>query len=110
MMSNGGPRAGKPYAVDRIIHEPSRYNILALLYVVEEADFLFLQRHTELTPGNLGAHLAKLETAGYVNIRKDFVGKVPRTRLKLTPAGRRSFEEYRRRMKFLLDSFPKLDK
>jgi len=87
--------------VDRLVHEPARYNIMALLYVVERADFLFVQNQTRLTPGNLSAHLTKLETAGYVAIQKDFVGKRPRTSLSLTVQGREAFGNYHEQMREL---------
>jgi len=59
---------------------------------------------THLTRGNLSAHLSKLETAGYVEIKKEFVEKIPRTLLRLTEKGRKAFQEYRRSMKQVLDS------
>ena len=90
--------------IDRIIHEPARLLILAYLSVVESADFLFLMNQTHLTRGNLSAHLSKLETAGYVEIKKEFVEKIPRTLLRLTEKGSRAFQEYRRGMKQVLDS------
>jgi DNA-binding MarR family transcriptional regulator len=93
-------------AIDRIIHEPSRYLIMAYLYVVESADFLFLERQTDLTRGNLSSHLSKLEAAGYVQIVKEFVDKKPHTMLALTPEGRNAFEAYRRNMKQLLNGLP----
>ncbi len=84
--------------IDRLIHEPARLMILAVLYVVESADFLFLMRQTGLTRGNLSSHMAKLETAGYVDIKKEFVGKIPHTLLRLTGRGREAFETYRQSM------------
>ncbi len=85
--------------IDRLIHEPARYNIMALLFVVEAADFLFVERQTELTPGNLSSHIRKLEDAGYVAVVKDFVNRKPRTMLTLTAEGRAAFEKYRQQMK-----------
>lgn len=90
--------------IDRVIHEPARLLILAYLSVVESVDFLFLMNQTHLTRGNLSAHLSKLETAGYVEIKKEFVEKIPRTLLRLTKEGRKAFQEYRRSMKQVLDS------
>lgn len=90
--------------IDRVIHEPARFLILAYLSVVESADFLFLMNQTKLTRGNLSSHLSKLETAGYVEIKKEFVDKIPRTLLALTEKGRIAFYEYRRNMKQVLDS------
>ncbi len=70
--------------IDRTIHEPARLMIVAMLYVVQSADFLFLLRQTGLTKGNLSSHLGKLEVAGYVDVTKEFVGKIPRSLLRLT--------------------------
>jgi DNA-binding MarR family transcriptional regulator len=85
--------------LDRNIHEPGRLVIVATLYAVEEADFLFLQRETELTKGNLSSHLAKLEQAGYVEIEKTFRGKIPLTVCRLTKQGRAAFETYQATLK-----------
>jgi DNA-binding transcriptional ArsR family regulator len=88
--------------VDRIIHEPARLMIAALLSGAKEADFLFLLRETGLTKGNLSSHLAKLEDAAYVEIEKTFRGKVPLTLVRLTPRGRSALQNYRKRMNGLL--------
>ena len=92
--------------IDRIIHEPARLLILSYLYVVESADFLFLMNQTGLTRGNLSSHLSKLEDAGYIEIQKEFVRKIPRTLLQLTKGGRKAFKEYRQNMKQVLDNLP----
>lgn len=95
----------KPIAdIDRLIHEPARLMILALLYVVESADFLFLMRQTKLTRGNLSSHMGKLEAAEYIEIRKEFVGKIPRTLLRLTDEGRNAFQAYRQNMIQVLEN------
>ena len=86
-------------SIDKIIHEPARLNILAHLYVIESADFLFMMRQTELTFGNLSAHMSKLETAGYIKIIKEFVGKKPHTMLKITGKGKQAFDDYKKQMK-----------
>lgn len=90
--------------IDRVIHEPARLLILAYLSVVESADFLFLMNQTSLTRGNLSSHLSKLEAAGYVEIKKEFVEKIPRTLLRLTDQGRTAFQRYQSNMKQVLDS------
>lgn len=87
------------YAVDRVIHEPARLMLIALLYNVSSADFVYLLHETGLTKGNLSSHLSKLESAGYVTIDKDFVDKLPRTTCHLTPDGRQAFDRYRRQMR-----------
>lgn len=92
-------KAGKIEKIDKLIHEPARLQIMAHLYVVESADFLFIMNQTGLTFGNLSSHMSKLESAGYVKVVKEFVGKKPHTMLKLTSKGRQAFERYRKRMK-----------
>lgn len=88
--------------LDRVIHEPGRLIIVALLSAVEECDFLYLQHESQLNKGTLSSHLARLEEASYVEIEKTYRGKVPQTLLRLTPAGREAFEDYRRKMKAAL--------
>jgi len=88
--------------LDRVIHEPGRMMIVALLAAVVECDFLYLLRETELNKGNLSSHLSKLEDSGYVKIEKTYNGKVPQTLLRLSPHGRAAFEEYRKRLNMAL--------
>jgi len=95
-------------SVDKLIHEPARLSIMAHLYVIESADFLFLMRQTDLTFGNLSSHMSKLETAGYIEIKKEFVGKKPHTLILLTKKGRTAFETYRKNMKQFFDDLPNL--
>ena len=90
-------------AVDRLIHEPARLDIAAVLHAVDAADFMFIQRQTRLTKGNLGSHLGKLEAAGYVESEKRFVGKVPQTIYRLSARGREAIEEYRAHMGRVLE-------
>lgn len=85
-------------SVDRLVHEPARLVIMALLYRAESADFLFLLSQSGLTKGNLSSHLAKLEQAGYVAVLKGYNGKVPRTTLRLTEAGRTAYRAYRKQL------------
>jgi DNA-binding transcriptional ArsR family regulator len=82
--------------IDRVIHEPARLMIVALLAAVEEADFQYVRRATGLTQGNLSAHLSKLEEAGYIAIEKTFRGKYPLTICRLTERGREVVDNYRK--------------
>jgi len=84
--------------LDRLIHEPARMVIVTILSTVEKADFLFLLNNSGLTKGNLSAHLARLEAAGYVTIEKTYRGKVPQTLVSLTDTGRSAFEIYRKQL------------
>lgn len=88
--------------LNKLIHEPSRLKIVVQLYAVEKADFLYLKNQLGLTWGNLSAHLSKLETVGYVEIKKSIVNKKTHTSIRLTSKGRISFEEYRKSLKVVL--------
>jgi len=80
--------------LDRLIHEPARLAILTALSACRSADFMFLQRLTGLTRGNLSTHLSKLEEGGLVQIEKQFIGKKPNTTVCLTKAGRTAIEHH----------------
>ena len=84
--------------LDRLIHEPARLIIMAVLYAVEEADFLYLLRETSLTKGNLSVHLTRLENGGYIGIDKSFVGKKTRTVCRMTRDGRIAFQLYQEQL------------
>jgi DNA-binding transcriptional ArsR family regulator len=90
--------------LDRLIHEPARLVLVALLSGIEEADFLYLQRESGLTKGNLSSHLMKLEEGRYVEIEKTFRGKLPLTLVRLTKSGRKAYSDYRRRLGDFLGS------
>ena len=83
--------------LDNIIHQPVRLQIMSALVslsIGEEGDFVYLRKLLGLTDGNLGAHLVKLEEAGYVKVKKSFVARKPRTFLTATGKGRDAFEEH----------------
>ncbi len=92
------------YDLDPVIHESARLVLVSSLYVVDEADFVYLANRTEFTSGKISSHMAKLEAAGYVDITKGFVGKRPRTTYRLTDTGRRAFEQYRASIEGLLNA------
>lgn len=79
---------------------------MAVLYVVADAGFLYLERETGLTKGNLSSHLTRLEQAGYIEIEKTFIGRIPRTVCRLSQIGRDSFRVYLARMKGILTLLP----
>lgn len=89
--------------LDRLIHEPARLLILTILSSVASADFLYLQRESGLTKGNLSAHLSKLEEAGYVQIEKTFKGKFPLTICRLTSSGQTALKLYRQQLKNFME-------
>ena len=97
-------------SIDKIIHEPARLDILAVLYVIKESDFIFLKNQTGMTWGNLSSHLSKLEDAGYIRVKKEISNKKTKTRINLTDEGRSAFREYRKKIDDFLKKFPEYQK
>jgi DNA-binding MarR family transcriptional regulator len=82
---------------NELIHQPLRLKIMAALNGLsarEAMEFVRLKSVLGATDGNLGAHLSTLEQAGYIRIEKDFVGKKPRTRVAMTPVGRKALAQH----------------
>ena len=91
--------------LDNIIHQPARLRIMASLVALdpgEQVDFVYLRKILDLTDGNLGAHLAKLENAGYVKIEKTFITRKPRTFINTTGKGRDAFDEHTAALKQII--------
>lgn len=82
---------------NEIIHQSMRLKIMSALNALRpggKLEFQELKALLDATDGNLGTHLATLETAGFIAVEKDFVGRKPRTRASITRAGRRAFEQH----------------
>jgi len=77
---------------DELIHAPTRLAIVSLLAAADWADFKFIRDEVGLSDSALSKQLTTLEEAGYVDIRKAFVGKRPRTSARLSRAGRAAFQ------------------
>ena len=86
--------------LDPLLHSQLRLAIVSLLLSVETADFVYLKEKTNATAGNLSVQLEKLETAGYIQVKKEFVGKKTRTSCQLTDTGR-SFKQKRSPQRFI---------
>ena len=97
--------AGKtnPVALDPIIHVRVRLGIVSALAVEESLTFNELKERLETSDGNLSVHARRLEEAGYVEIRKSFEGRIPRTDYRLTEAGRQALERYLDHMEALIE-------
>ena len=80
--------------INRLVHEPVRLAILKILTSAKEVDFNFLLTTLGVTKGNLATHINKLETAGYIVVRKEFRGKIPHTSYTITKTGRQEFQKY----------------
>jgi len=83
--------------LDNVIHQPVRLRIMSALVTLDpggQMDFIYMRDLLKLTDGNLGAHLSKLEEAGYVKIEKTFVARKPRTFISAADKGRDAFAEH----------------
>jgi len=89
-------------SLDPLIHSRIRLSVLAILAGVDDAGFTYLREQVQTTDGNLGAHLRKLEDAGYLRVAKGFALRRPMTRYRITSAGRRAFRGYVDRLERLL--------
>lgn len=96
MKNNGLPE------LNPLIHGKLRLAVLSILAGAEEAEFTYLRDRTGSTDGNLGAHLLKLEQAGYVQMTKTFIGRKPATLYRLTDEGREALLDYVRNLRSLL--------
>lgn len=93
--------------LNETIHQPVRLRIMAALVTLsdsDEVDFTYLRDLLEVTDGNLGAHLRKLEEAGYIAVNKTFVDRKPRTYVSVTAAGRKVFKEHVTALESILKS------
>lgn len=97
---------------DEIIHQQTRLQIMATLNALPHGDaieFTRLRAIVQTTDGNLGAHIGTLESAGYIGLKKDFVGKKPRTRVWLTRSGRNAFARHVDFLRTILEPSPDRD-
>jgi DNA-binding MarR family transcriptional regulator len=93
--------------LDNIIHQPVRLQIMSSLISLdqnEQVNFTYLRKLLKLTDGNLGAHLSKLEQAGYVKIDKTFVARKPKTFISITGKGRDAFNGHVAALKEIIQS------
>jgi DNA-binding transcriptional ArsR family regulator len=88
------PAVSAVLAINRVVHEPARLVILAILNGAEEVDFRFLGAASGLTKGNLSRQTATLADAGYITIRKYYRGRIPATGYQITDQGRAALQEY----------------
>jgi len=85
----------KIFNLNPVLHQRTRMAIMSLICTAEEPlEFTELLKRLNLTKGNLSLHLRKLEEAGYLRVKKEFVERIPRTSYSATPTGRRDFSAY----------------
>jgi len=93
--------------LNEIIHQPVRLQIMASLVTLKSdsaVDFSTLRDLLEVTDGNLGAHLRKLEEARYIEIKKEFVDRKPRSFISATQKGRGVFQEHVEALEAILNT------
>ncbi|QUQ67652.1 winged helix-turn-helix domain-containing protein [Kutzneria sp. CA-103260] len=94
------------HQLDERIHTPVRFSLMAALAATGEAEFKALRETLEVSESLLSQHIRVLEGAGYVYVRKGFVGKRPRTWLSLTPEGRQAFDGHVETLRTIVASTP----
>lgn len=77
-----------------LLHAQLRLSVISLLLTVTKADFVWLKEKTGATAGNLSVQIEKLAEAEYISVRKEIIGKKPRTTCTLTDKGRQALKEY----------------
>jgi predicted ArsR family transcriptional regulator len=91
-------------SLDTVVHGPVRLGILTLLHVDGPLDFTALKKRLDVPDGAMGSHLQKLEEEGYIGVKKEFVGKRPKSTYRLLPAGRAAFARHLRNLKSIIES------
>ena len=97
-------QGGNSLDLDKLIHERTRLAIVSTLAANKHMSFNDLKSELKISDGNLSTHARKLETAGYVSCKKDFQGRMPRTRYTLTAKGRKALNHYISHMESLIHS------
>ena len=88
--------------MDELLLSKIRLGIVAELLTAEWIAFSELARSLDVSNGNLGAHVARLVEAGYVDEKKSFVNRRPLTRYRLTASGRDAFVAHVEQLQSLL--------
>ncbi|EYT62323.1 ArsR family transcriptional regulator [Dietzia sp. UCD-THP] len=89
--SDGRAEGHARHRLDEVIHAPVRFSIVAALAGVDDAEFATIRDAVEVSDSTLSKQVAVLEKAGYLKVRKGYVGKRPRTWLALSREGRRAY-------------------
>lgn len=71
-----------------------RLGIMSVLMVNDWVDFTEMKNLLEITDGNMASHSAALEKSKYIEIKKEFVGKKPKTSYRVTQTGRDAFSSH----------------
>ena len=80
--------------LNKIFESRIRLGIMSVLMVNDWTDFNTLKELLKVTDGNLASHIAGLEKNEFIEIRKEFVGKKPRTSFTATKLGKQAFKKH----------------
>ncbi len=94
------------HGLDEVIHAPVRFSVMATLASAEEAEFGFVRDGVQVSDSVLSKTVSALEKAGYVVVRKGYVGKRPRTWLRLSRPGREAFAAHVQALQAIADGAP----
>ena len=80
--------------IDKAFENRVRLGIMSALMVNDEVDLNTFKELLGLTDGNLASHVKALEKINYIDVKKDFVGKKPRTTYVASVVGRNAFTKH----------------
>lgn len=90
--------------LDTAVHGPIRLGVMTALQIDGALDFTTLKTRLKVADGALGLHLRKLEDSGYINCRKSFIGRRPKSTYRITPEGRKALAGYLQTLQQLIDA------
>ncbi len=80
--------------ISKVFDHRIRLGIMSILMVNDWVDFLQLKEMLDLHDGTLASHLSVLEKKAFIEIKKQFVGRKPKTSYTATEAGKKAFKEH----------------
>ncbi|WP_406146303.1 winged helix-turn-helix domain-containing protein [Streptomyces sp. NBC_01012] len=97
------PERSSAPVLNELIHQPTRLTVLSFLSGCSEAEFRAVKEECALSDSSLSKIVKTLEDAGYLTVRKGYVGKRPRTWLRISPEGRRALAEHLTALQAIVD-------
>lgn len=88
--------------LDKAFESKVRLGVMAILVVNEWVSYTDLKEALNLTDGNLASHLSALEKMGYIRVKKEFVGKKPKTSYRVSDEGNTAFERHLKALEGLI--------
>lgn len=89
--------------LDTVVHGPIRLGVITALAADGPLDFTSLVKRFETADGAMAVHLRKLEDAGYIACKRQFVGRRPKSTYNITAAGRKALRQYLATMQQIIE-------